>query len=312
MAEFIVRRLHVSIIVVWGSLTLVFLILNVLPGDPAELILGQTATEEMIAKLHNSLGLGDSTWQQYVTYMSHIVHGNFGVSYVTKQPVLAHLIEQFPATLSLTVASVIIAIGLGLILGILSAVYPNRMMDYVIRFVTLFSISMPTFWIGILLILIFSVSLHWLPAIGNGSWQQLILPASCLGIACSGSLARMVRNSMLEVIHEQYVTTLRSKGLTERNVIYRHVLRNALIPTITMVGILVGELLSGSVVTETVFSRQGVGKVVVDAIMQKDIPVVQAAIMFASIFYVLVNLCVDITYTVIDPRIRSGSKSALR
>ncbi|MFC5703906.1 ABC transporter permease [Cohnella faecalis] len=301
----ILRRLIASVFVVWGSLTLVFFIMNVLPGDPAELIVGQTATEETIAKLHESLGLNRPLLTQYTDYMSGIVRGDFGVSFISKEPVLHRLLEQFPATLTLTAASVIVALALGITLGILSAVYRNRLLDYVIRTLTLFSISMPTFWLGILLILIFSVSLRWLPAIGNGSFEQLVLPACCLGFACSGALARMVRNSILEVLGEPFVVTLRSKGLSERSVLYRHILRNALIPTITLTGILIGELLSGSVVTETVFSRQGIGRVVVDAIMQKDIPVVQAAILFASIFYILVNLAVDLSYSYVDPRVRS-------
>jgi peptide/nickel transport system permease protein len=198
-----------------------------------------------------------------------------------------------------------VAIISGVLLGVISAVNRGRWIDHVIQSMTLFFTSMPSFWLGIILILIFSVTLQWLPAIGNGSFAQLILPAACLGFVASGSLTRMVRNSMLDVLGEQFVTTLRAKGLLEPSVLYRHVLRNALIPAITLLGILVGELLSGSVVVETLFARQGVGRTLVEAIGVKDIPVVQGAILFASIFFVMINTLVDISYTWIDPRIRN-------
>ncbi|WP_138756386.1 ABC transporter permease [Paenibacillus sinopodophylli] len=305
MFMFVIRRLLVSIMVVLASVTLVFFILNVLPGNPAEMMLGPNATPETLQNLNESLGLNKSLLVQYFDYMRGFLKGDLGESFITKKPVIDQLLAQLPATLSLAGASIAIAVILGMVLGVLSAVYQNKAIDYVVRMISLFSISMPTFWLGILLILIFSVHLQWLPAIGNGSLRQLILPACCLGIASAGSLSRLVRNSVLEVLNEQFVVTLRAKGLPEKLVLCKHVLRNALIPTVTMIGIVAGELLSGAVVTETVFSRQGIGRVVVEAIMQKDIPLVQAAILIAAIFYIIVNLLVDISYTYIDPRIRS-------
>jgi ABC-type dipeptide/oligopeptide/nickel transport system permease component len=304
MAKFILNRLIVSIPVILGSLTLVFLIIHWLPGDPAQMIAGDDAAPDRIAYLKHEFGLDRPLWLQYLSYLWESVQGNFGHSFANSQPVLERLIAQLPATLNLAIFSTILAIVFGVLLGVLSAVYQNRWLDYVVRVLSLLGVSMPKFWLGILLILIFSVQLQWLPAIGNGSFKQLILPSFALGVTGAGMLARMIRNSVLEVINEPFVLTLRAKGLTERAVLYKHVLRNALLPAITVLGLLVGEMLAGAVVTETVFSRQGLGKMVVDAINQKDIPVIQAALLITAVFTILVNLLVDISYSYVDPRVR--------
>jgi peptide/nickel transport system permease protein len=269
------------------------------------LVAGDNATAESILRIQQQLGTDRPLAEQYISYISGLLHGDLGRSFTSKQPVFDRLWAQFPATLSLTLLGCSVAIISGVLLGVISAVNRGRWIDQAIQSMTLFFTSMPSFWLGIILILIFSVTLQWLPAIGNGSFAQLILPAACLGFVASGSLTRMVRNSMLDVLGEQFVTTLRAKGLLEPSVLYRHVLRNALIPAITLLGILVGELLSGSVVVETLFARQGVGRALVEAISVKDIPVVQGAILFASIFFVMINTLVDISYTWIDPRIRN-------
>lgn len=306
MAGYIVRRLLVSIPVILGTLTLVFLIIHWLPGDPAVMLAGDDAAPDRIEFLRQQLGLDRPLWQQYLSYIWSSVQGDFGTSFANSQPVLNRLIAQMPATLSLAVLSTLFAAVIGVVLGILSAVYKNRFMDYVIRLVSLLGVSMPSFWVAILLILIFSVHFQLLPAIGNGSFKQLILPAIALGISGAGTLIRMVRNSVLEVIGEQFVLTLRAKGLSEKVVLYQHVLRNALLPTLTILGIIVGNMLSGAVVTETVFSRQGLGKMVVDAINQKDIPVIQAAVLITAVITILVNLLVDISYSYVDPRVRKS------
>lgn len=306
MAGYIVRRLLVSIPVILGTLTLVFLIIHWLPGDPAVMLAGDDAAPDRIEFLRQQLGLDRPLWQQYLSYIWSSVQGDFGTSFANSQPVLNRLIAQMPATLSLSVLSTLFAAVIGVVLGILSAVYKNRFMDYVIRLVSLLGVSMPSFWVAILLILIFSVHFQLLPAIGNGSFKQLILPAIALGISGAGTLIRMVRNSVLEVIGEQFVLTLRAKGLSERVVLYQHVLRNALLPALTILGIIVGNMLSGAVVTETVFSRQGLGKMVVDAINQKDIPVIQAAVLITAVITILVNLLVDISYSYVDPRVRKS------
>jgi ABC-type dipeptide/oligopeptide/nickel transport system permease component len=306
MVKYILNRLIVSIPVILGSLTLVFLIIHWLPGDPAQMIAGDDAAPDRVEFLRKQFGLDRPLWQQYLAYLWDSVRGNFGHSFANSQPVLDRLIAQLPATLSLALMSTIFAIIVGFILGVLSAVYQNRVLDYIIRVISLLGVSMPKFWLGILLILVFSVHLHLLPAIGNGSFKQLILPSFALGVTGAGMLTRMVRNSVLEVIHEQFVLTLRAKGLSERVVLYKHVLRNALLPAVTILGLLVGEMLSGAVVTETVFSRQGLGKLVIDAINQKDIPVIQAAILITGLFNILVNLMVDVSYSYVDPRVRKS------
>ncbi|MEW9702694.1 ABC transporter permease [Paenibacillus sp. SI8] len=306
MVKYILNRLFVSIPVILGSLTLVFLIIHWLPGDPAQMIAGDDAAPDRVEFLRKQFGLDRPLWQQYLAYLWDSVQGDFGHSFANSQPVLDRLIDQLPATLSLALMSTIFAILVGFILGVLSAVYQNRVLDYIVRIISLLGVSMPKFWLGILLILVFSVHFQLLPAIGNGSFKQLILPSFALGVTGAGMLTRMVRNSVLEVIHEQFVLTLRAKGLSERVVLYKHVLRNALLPAVTILGLLVGEMLSGAVVTETVFSRQGLGKLVVDAINQKDIPVIQAAILITGLFNILVNLMVDVSYSYVDPRVRKS------
>lgn len=306
MIKFIANRLIVSVPVLLGSLTLVFLIVHWLPGDPAHMIAGDDAAPERVDFLREQFGLNDPLWKQYLDYLWNSVRGDFGHSFANSQPVMERLVAQLPATLSLTAVSTLFAITVGVVLGVLSAVYRNKALDYIVRVISLLGVSMPKFWLGILLILIFSVHLRWLPAIGNGSFKQLILPSLALGLTGAGMLARMVRNSVLEVIHEPFVLTLRAKGLSERIVLYRHVLRNALMPAITVFGVLVGDMLAGAVVTETVFSRQGLGKLVVDAINQKDIPVIQAAILITGIFTIAVNLLVDVSYSYVDPRVRKA------
>ncbi|MGO4497549.1 ABC transporter permease [Paenibacillus sp. 2RAB27] len=306
MVKYILNRLIVSIPVILGSLTLVFLIIHWLPGDPAQMIAGEDASPERIAYLRTQFGLDQPLWQQYAVYLWKSIRGDFGHSFANSQPVIDRLLAQLPATLSLALLSTIFAIIVGFILGVLSAVYQNRVLDYVVRVISLLGVSMPKFWLGILLILVFSVHLQLLPAIGNGSFKQLILPSFALGVTGAGMLTRMVRNSVLEVIHEPFVLTLRAKGLSEKIVLYKHVLRNALLPAVTILGLLVGEMLSGAVVTETVFSRQGLGKLVVDAINQKDIPVIQAAILITGLFNIGVNLMVDVSYSFVDPRVRKS------
>ncbi|MDF2927413.1 MAG: glutathione transporter permease [Paenibacillaceae bacterium] len=306
MAGQITQRLFTSLLVVLGSVVLVFFILYLLPGDPVLQMLGggEGVSPEVVANLRHQLGLDRPLMSQFGSYFGSMLQGDFGVSLVNGESVAAKIAGQFPATFYLTLASFLITIGVGLILGVLSAVYRNTALDVFARVISLAGISMPTFWSGILLILIFSVRLRWLPSMGSEGWATLVLPAFTLGMVGSGFIVRMVRNSMLEVIHQPFIVTLRAKGLSERAVLYRHALRNALIPAITVAGMQVGELLAGAVVVETVFSRQGIGRLLVEAITAKDMPVVQGVVFFTAIIYVGVNLLVDLLYTVIDPRVR--------
>lgn len=308
MLWMVTRRLITSILVIIGSLVLVFTILYVLPGDPTDNMVDPSmATPEVIANLRHQLGVDQPFHIQLLHYFGSILQGDFGKSLLNSDPVLPKIAESFPATLALTGASVLVSVTVGLLLGVLSAIHRNGAIDIIARVIGLFGISMPTFWSGILLILIFSITLGWFPAMGSDGWRTLVLPALALGTVGSGFIIRMVRNSMLEVISEQFIVTLRSKGLTERAVMYRHALRNALIPAVTMTGMLIGDMLAGTVVVETVFSRQGIGRIISDAIMAKDLPVVQGVILFSAIIYTLVNLLVDLSYTLIDPRVRRST-----
>lgn len=308
MTGHIVRRALVSLLVVFGAVSLVFFIMHALPGDPVQtMLMGTAVDEQTLDNLRQELGLNRPLYIQYFTYLGNLLRGDLGQSYVSKEEVAKILGEQFPSTVLLTLASTALSVIIGVLLGVLSAIHRNKWADVVIRIVSLFGISMPTFWSGILLILIFSVNLRWFPAMGSGSWKHLVLPACALGIVGSGFIVRMVRNSMLEVISEQYILTLRSKGLPERIVMYRHALRNALIPAVTMIGLQIGELLAGAVIIETVFARQGLGRVIVDAILSKDIYVIQGAIVLTAVIYVAVNFLVDLSYSVIDPRIRRSA-----
>ncbi|GIO51804.1 MULTISPECIES: ABC transporter permease [Paenibacillus] len=308
MLWMVTRRLLTSLLVIIGSLVLVFTILYVLPGDPTDNMVDPSmATPEVIANLRHQLGVDQPFHIQLLHYFGSILQGDFGKSLLNSDPVLPKIAESFPATLALTGASVLVSVTVGLLLGVLSAIHRNGAIDIIARVIGLFGISMPTFWSGILLILIFSITLGWFPAMGSDGWRTLVLPALALGTVGSGFIIRMVRNSMLEVISEQFIVTLRSKGLAERAVMYRHALRNALIPAVTMTGMLIGDMLAGTVVVETVFSRQGIGRIISDAIMAKDLPVVQGVILFSAIIYTLVNLLVDLSYTLIDPRVRRST-----
>lgn len=304
MSRRLLERLALSVLVVFGAVSLIFAILNWLPGDVATMVAGENASAETIENVRAQLGTSRPLWTQYTDYLTGLVQGDLGRSYVTKQPVLTRLSEQFPATASLTLAAALIAISLGIGLGVLSALYRGRWPDQLIQMVSLTVVSVPSFWLGILAILLFSVKLGLLPVLGSGGFLPSILPVSCLGLVVSVPLARVVRESILEGQSEPYVLTLRAKGLGERRIVYVHVLRNALIATVTMLSVAVGELLSGAVIIETLFARQGIGRVTVEAIGQKDLPVVQGAILLASVSYVLVNLVVDVSYTLIDPRTR--------
>lgn len=308
MARTLTWRVLNSLLVIVGSLVLVFSILYVLPGDPTDNMVDPSmATPEVIANLRHELGVDQPFHIQFLRYFGGILQGDFGTSLTNSDPVLPKIVESFPATLALTAASALVSVIVGILLGVLSAIHRNKTIDIIARIVGLFGISMPTFWSGILLILIFSITLGWFPAMGSDGWKTLVLPALALGTVGAGFIVRMVRNSMLDVINEQFIVTLRSKGLAERAVMYRHALRNALIPAVTMIGMLVGEMLAGTVVIETVFSRQGIGRIIADAIMAKDLPVVQGVILFSAIIYVIVNLIVDISYAWIDPRVRRSA-----
>ncbi len=305
-AAYVLRRLVAAVAGIFAAATLVFLILYWLPGDPAALIAGDDASPQMVANIQARLGTNAPLWHQYITYIGHLLHGDLGTSFTTNEPVSHRLAGQLGASLQLTFSACLISILAGVVFGVIAGVNHDRWVDHLIQSVTMFMTSMPPFWFGLLLVMIFSVTLRWLPAIGSGSLRQLILPSLCLSSLLSAQLTNMVRNSVIDVLEEPFVTTLRGKGLLERSVLYRHVLRNALIPAITMFGLLVGELLSSAVVVETVFARQGLGRLMVEALGVKDIPMIMGVTLFASTFLILANLLVDLSYSWIDPRVRAA------
>jgi len=312
MMRRVLGRLAASVGVVFGAVTLIFLILNWLPGDPAALIAGDAASPETVEQIRAQLNLDRPLWDQYRDCLIGITRGDLGRSYVTREPVATRLLAQFPATLSLTLSAGLIALVLGVTLGVLSARFHGRWPDQLIQLSALSVVSVPPFWLGLLAILCFSVYLGWLPVLGDGGFRADILPSTCLGLVVSVHFMRMVRSNVLDQLHEPYVTALRAKGLGQARVFYVHVLRNALIAAVTLLGVVIGELLSGAVVIETLFARQGLGRVAVEAISQKDLPVVQGAILLASITYVVVNLLVDVSYVWIDPRLRTDSLRGAR
>lgn len=305
MFRYIQRRLLIAIPIVWGVTTIVFFLMRILPGDPAQLMLSSTGgSSEQIARLRESLGLNDSLFVQYVNFLRGALHGDLGPSFRSNLPVTTQIREQLPSTLQLTIASMIIATVAGVVLGVASAVYQHSWVDSLSMSIAMLGICAPPFWLGLVLIFFFSFRLQWLPATGSEGLQRLILPAVTLGLGSAAVIARLVRSSMIEALHEEYVVVARAKGLSEMRVTLRHALKNALIPAMTLVGLQFGTLLSGAVIVETVFSRQGIGRLAVTSIVAKDYTVVQGIVLFSAIAYVLVNLFIDLLYAFLDPRIR--------
>ena len=307
MLRYIQRRLLIAIPVILGVATIVFALMHLLPGDPAEVMLAQSGGQaDAIARLRSQLGLDLPLHVQYWRFLTGIVRGNFGESIWLRKPVSQVLGEQLPATLELAGAAMILAVLVGVALGLLAALKHNSWIDRAAMAFSVVGVSMPIFWSSLLGIYLFAAKLRWLPATGQGDFRHLILPAAILGYGAAGSIARIVRSSMLEVLGQGYITVAHSKGLFRRVVLLRHALRNALIPVVTMSGLQFGALMGGAVITETVFSRQGLGRTMVDAIIWKDFPLVQGGVMLIAGIYILVNLLVDVSYGLIDPRIRYG------
>jgi ABC-type dipeptide/oligopeptide/nickel transport system permease component len=283
-----------------------FSMMHLIPGDPALAMLrGQPqVTDADVQRVREQLGLNDPVPVQYLKYVSRAVQGDFGRSVQTRRPVLSDLAAQAPSTIELALAAIVLAVTLGIVLGVISALHQNTWVDTLAMLGALFGVSMPSFWFGLILIFVFALKLGWLPATGQGGPERLVLPALALGMDFSAVTARLVRANLIEVLVADYVRTARAKGLSQRLVMVRHALRNAMIPSITIIGLQVGTLLGGAVVVETVFARQGIGRLLVSAILAQDFPVVQAIVLMAAVVYVLLNLAVDLAYAVFDPRIR--------
>ncbi len=303
MKTFLIRRLLQSLLVLFGVSLVVFLILH-LTGDPTLLLLPPDATAEEIQRFRQAMGFNDPMLVQYFRFLRGAVQGNFGTSLRHGEPAFRLVAERLPATLELAGAALLVALSLAIPAGIVSAVRRNTPLDYVTTVMALLGQSMPTFWLGIMLILIFSVQFNLLPSFGRGDLAHLVLPAITLGLFTTARIMRLTRSGMLEVLGQDYIQTARAKGMGEWPVIWKHALKNAAIPIVTIVGIELGTLLGGAVITETIFAWPGVGRLSVQAIFNRDYPVVQAAVFLLASTFVLVNLFVDIVYTYLDPRIR--------
>ncbi|WP_025027030.1 ABC transporter permease [Caldalkalibacillus mannanilyticus] len=303
MLKYIIRRLIQTIPVVIGVTILVFSLMHLIPGDPAQIIAGESAPPKQVEQLREKLGLNDPLHIQYFTYMGNILKGDLGQSIRSSRPVLDEIKHRFWITVELAIYSTILSVFLGLIAGIVSAVRHYTVSDVTLMIIALFGLSMPNFWLGLMLIKYFAIDLSLVPPSGWGTWQQTILPVITLGTAGAAIIARMTRASMLEVITQDYIRTARAKGVSERVVIYRHALKNALIPVVTVVGLEFGALLGGTVITESVFAINGMGRLIIESIRARDFPIVQGTVLILSLLFVLVNLAVDISYRYLNKRI---------
>ena len=290
-----------------GVATIIFILMFLVPGDPARLLMGQHGDERVLESIRHEMGLDQPVYIQYIRFIGKLAKGDLGTSYRQKRPVIQIIRERFPATAKLAVASMILAIIIGIAAGIIAAIYRNRVWDWIVMVLSLTGISMPVFWLGMMLILLFASGLGWFPVGGygrSGDLRHLALPALSLSTISIGYISRMMRSSMLEVIGRDYIRTARAKGLSETAVILRHALKNAFIPVITVIGINFAALLGGAVATETVFAWPGLGRATVDAIKGRDLPVVEGCVIFLAFIFVMANLLVDLSYAWLDPRIR--------
>lgn len=304
MPRYLARRLTIMVPLLVGVSMIVFVLIRLIPGDPAELMASQWATADDIAQVRRAWGLDQPLPIQYGVFLGNLLRGDLGRSVASGVPVAREIAARYPATLLLAAASMAVAVGIGGMAGVVSARRPYSWWDHAAMILALVGVSTPAFWAGLMLILLFSVVLGWLPASGMGSVRHLVLPAVTLGMVAAGIIARQTRSSMLDVLSQDYVRTAWAKGLAESAVTYRHALKNALIPVVTIVGLQFGTLLGGSVVVESVFAWPGMGRLLVDAVMVRDYPIVQAAVLLFAATFACINLLVDLAYGLLDPRIR--------
>jgi len=303
MATFLLRRLLLAIPTLVGVLVVVFALLYIAPGDPVMAMVGERADSATIAQLRHQLHLDESRPKQFVAYASSVLRGDLGTSFITGRPIARDIAQRFPKTLELASAAMLLAVVLGISAGVVTAAYPGGWLDRLTLAFTYLGISFPVYWVGLILILVFAMVLRWLPPSGTGGLAFLVLPAFALGTRSIAFLARMTRSAMLEVIGSDYIRTARAKGLSRAAVLARHALRNALIPVVTVIGLDFGSYLTGSILTETVFSWPGLGRYVVNAIGKRDLPAIQGSILFLSVVFVVVNIVADLTYAATDPRV---------
>jgi peptide/nickel transport system permease protein len=304
MGRFLARRLVLTIPVLLGVATLVFSLIHLIPGDPAQAMLGEAAAQADVEALRQRLGLDRPLLEQYGVFLQGLAKGDLGTSLRTGQPVTDQIVERMPATFELAAAAMLVAIAFALPLGIIAAVRRGTAVDHAAMTVSLAGVSVPNFWLGPLLAIIFAVELGWLPVSGRGTWAHLVLPAISLGAALAAILARMTRATMLEELREQYVMAARARGVSSVRAVLRHAFRNSLIPVVTLLGLQFGAVLTGAVITETIFAWPGIGRLLIQSIGFRDYPLVQGCILLIALTYVGVNLLTDMLYGVLDPRIR--------
>jgi peptide/nickel transport system permease protein/oligopeptide transport system permease protein len=303
MLRFVLRRFLLAVPVILGVIFVVMLTIELIPGDPVTLMLGEYATKESVAQVRQALGLDKPLFVRYLQYLGNLARGDLGRSIREGRLVSREIADVWPATVGLTAAALLIAVLFGVLAGVVSAVWPNSFFDGVVRLLSLFGLSMPVFWTGLSLIVLFSLWLQWLPVGGTGSLRHLILPAITLSLPSLAMVARMTRSSVLEVLREDYIRTARAKGVHETLVVLKHGLRNACIPIVTLLGLQVGQLLGGAVLTETVFAWPGMGRLIVRAIFARDYILLQGAILVFALAFVVINLIVDLSYAAFDPRV---------
>jgi peptide/nickel transport system permease protein/oligopeptide transport system permease protein len=306
MSSYLLRRIGLALPTLFGVTVVIFLIIRLIPGDPARVIAGLQASDEEIRRIRTQLGLDEPLHVQYAVFLRQLLRGNLGTSAVTRAPVSEEIGARLEATATLALSSTVVATIIGMSAGIVSATRQYSVLDYAVMGVALFGVSIPVFWLGMMLMLLFSVNLHWLPAGGYGTPAHLVLPTVALAAFSVAIIARLTRSSLLEVFGHDYVRTARAKGLQDRVVVLRHALKNALIPVLTVVGLQFGALLSGAILTETTFAWPGMGRLLVSAIGARDYPVVQGIALVFAVVFTVVNLAVDLMYAYVDPRIHYG------
>ncbi|MGN6183583.1 MAG: nickel ABC transporter permease [Thermoanaerobaculia bacterium] len=305
MTQYIIRRLLQMIPITLGILTLIFSLIHLIPGDPAAQIAGEGASAKDIQNVRTSLGLDQPLWKQYVTYITNLAKGDLGTSFRTRESVAKEIAVRYPATIQLAVGAMFVALLVAFPLGIVSAIYRNSWIDNVARFFALIGVSMPSFWFGPLLIIAFAINHQWFPVSGRDQgWKSIVLPSITMGLALAAILTRMIRVSLAEELNQLYVTTAIAKGVTRTKAIFRHALKNALIPVITILALQFGSLLTGAIITEQIFSWPGLGRLLIQSITTRDYPQVQASILVIALTYIMVNFISDLLYGVVDPRIK--------
>ncbi len=312
MLTYIIRRVGLMVFILLGVSVITFSMMHLVPGDPAEMIAmeryGEEVTAETIEHVRGELGLDQPVYLQYFNWLANVLQGDLGYSFRTDRPVLDEILTRLPATLQLALAGMLIALLIAIPVGIVSATRQYSAVDNISMFGALLGVSMPNFWLGLLLIMFFSVHLGWLPVFGRGGIEHLILPAITLGTGMAAITTRLIRSSMLEVLGQDYIRTARAKGLKENVVIYKHALKNAMIPVVTIIGLQFAFLLEGAVIVEVIFAWPGIGRLLVDSIFARDLPMIQGCILFIAAMFVLVNLLVDLSYAYLDPKIRYEAK----